>query len=60
MEWNRAHQTNQRQEAYQHQIPRNGRETGYCFRVGDTIWWGRCSLERDAEEVGEEGMTQEV
>ena len=52
MLWNRAHQMNQRQRNYQHQIPRNGRETGHRVRVV------RCfrGFEQNVEEVGEEDM----
>jgi len=57
--WTRAHQVNQRQEVYQYQIRRNGKEiNGHCVHVGDTIW-GTRSFERNVEEVGEGEMKQE-
>ena len=47
------------EEVYQHRISRNGRENEHCVRVGVIRLVGTCSLERDVEEVGDEGMKQE-
>lgn len=56
---NGAYQVNQRQGVYQHRILGDGRENEHCVHVGDTIWWGTRSFERDVQRVGEEGMKRE-